>query len=650
MKREQVRYKRHYSKIFSVLMIFLCFSMVPVLFWAGISQSGYASMVEPKAESLTQGKVASYPTSVILSPLPSVPVIQERGKSFDIKVNVSESATNWSAWISTPYHTVPLTINSTFYDDSAKIWSLSVNIPSTAEIELYSLTVQAEIDGIAENYAQPRAVQVISHFPTKFNFVVMNDVTWASWDSYSRALIVLGKAIEEVNMIHPSFVLFTGDLVNTGGNVTEYQMFYEYLQMFEVPTYIAPGNHEMQGDYWKDNYQRYIGPLYYSFDFGTYHIVTIDSGSGYIDQAQLNWVRDDLASHANSTQIFMQFHLPIFTHVQEPARSTLLNLTDQYNVSMIFMGHVHHDYVTTYNGHKFICTTAIGGNIGPTGHWGYRLVRVDGETIVSYNYAGTTDESENNAIPFNKLDTTYFPSNNGTSSYVTATIDYALEENLTEVMLKFVVPRLNGTGSYQVKNGVTVQVVNSTDKSVYYVETNLTARKTGFVEISLHQTSETLSTTLALTLELDTITLGNSTTITGELTDQNNEPLSNQNLSFYICKLTPVMDVDGFIMKKEGWIKIGSATTNDQGIASITYETDTLGTFKIVAAYNGSVLYAGCSSIATFDILVVPEFPTAIILPLLLIIASVAVILAKRVTERQDSYKQRERTRFKSLF
>jgi len=609
MTKEQVRYKRHYSKFFSVLMIFLCFSMVPTLFWAGISQSRYAPVVEPKAESLIHEKVAQYPTSVILSPLPSVPVIQERGKSFDIKVNVSADASNWNAWISTQYHAVPLTINSTLYDDSAKIWSLSVGIPSTAETELYSLTVQAEMGGITENYTQPRAVQVISHFPTKFNFVVMNDVTWASWDSYSSALIVLGKAIEEVNMIHPSFVLFTGDLVNTGGNVMEYQQFYEYLQMFEVPTYVAPGNHEMIGDYWKVNYQRYIGPCYYSFDFGTYHIVTIDSGSGNIDSTQLNWVRDDLASHANSTQIFMQFHYPIWM-LASSAQSTLLNLTDQYNVSMIFSGHIHQDSVFTIDSHRFVTTTAIGGNIGPTGYWGYRLVRVDGETIISYNYAGTTDESENNAIPFNKLDATYFPSNNGTSNYVTATIDYALEENLTEVMLKLVVPRLNGMGSYQVKNGIVLQIINGTDKNVYYMETNLTARKTGFVAVSLHQTSETLGTMLNLNLEPDTITLGNLTTITAELADQNNAPVPSQNLSFYICKLTPVMglNVDGFIMKEEGWNKIGSEITNDQGIASITYKTDTLGTFKIVAAYNGSVFYAGCSSIATsFNVYPIPE-------------------------------------------
>lgn len=602
MIKNQIHLKKRYFKIFSVLLIFLCSSTLPALFCAATPRSRYDLAVKPKAESLTQQLAPPYPTSVITSPLPSVPVIQERGKTFEIKVNLSSDASDWRVWISTSYHEVPLTTDSALYDDSAKTWGLSVKIPSTAEIELYNLIVQAKVGGVAENYTQPRAVQVISHFPTKFKFVVINDVTGTA--SHQVALRILGKAIEEINLINPSFVLFTGDLVNTGGHESEYQMFYDYLQMFEVPTYVAPGNHELYEDEERVNYRRYIGPPYYSFNFGTYHIVTIDSGFGEIDSTQLDWVREDLASHANSTQIFMQLHLPIFPasadimHVEEPAKSTLLELIDQYNVSMVFMGHIHHDQVTTYRGHKFVHTTAIGGTIEPGGYWGYRLVRVDGDKIVSYNYVGKTDETQRNAIPFNELHATYFPSNNGTSSYVTATIDYGLEESLSGVLIKFVVPKQYGTGRYEVKNGVAVQVVNGTDKSVYYVETNLTARKAHFVAISLHQTGETLSTTLTI-LKPETTTLGNSTVMTAKLTDEENQPVPDQSLSFYICKITSIQ-VNSFVLRKEEeWSKIGSATTNDEGVASITYTPNSSGKFKVVAAYDGSLLYAGCSSIIT---------------------------------------------------
>lgn len=604
MIKNQTHLKKRYYRIFSAFIIFICSSTLPALVYITTAGSCCDLSAKLTAEFLTRQAASPYPTSVITSPLHSVPVIQERGKTFEVRLNVSSDASDWNAWISTSYHEVPLTVDSALYDVSTETWSLSVKISSAAETELYNLIVQAKVGGVIKNFTQPRAVKVISHFPTDFEFIVMNDVTGAA--SYPVALRILEKAIEEINLINPSFVLFTGDLVNTGGHETEYQMFYDCLQMFEVPTYVAPGNHELYEDEEGVNYRRYIGPPYYSFDFGTYHIVTIDSGFGEIDSTQLDWVREDLASHANSTQIFMQLHLPIFPasedimHVKEPAKSTLLELIDQYDVSMVFMGHIHHDQVTTYQGHKFVHTTAIGGIIGHEGyarsHWGYRLVRVDGNRIVSYNYAGTTDETQRNAISFNELHATYFPSNNGTSSYVTATIDYGLEENLLDVLIKFVVPKQYGTGRYEVKNGVAIQIVNGTDRSVYYVETNLTARKAQFVAISFHQTSETLSTALTI-LNPEATTLGNLTVMTAKLTDQKNEPIPDQNLSFYICKITSTQ-VGSFLLKKEEeWSKIGSATTNEEGVASITYTPNLSGEFKVVAAYDGNLLYAGCSSI-----------------------------------------------------
>ena len=606
MIKNQIHLKKRYFRISSVFIIFLCSSTLPALVYITTARSRFDLSAKLAAESLTRQAASPYPTSVITSPLHSVPVIQERGKTFEIKVNVSSGASDWNAWISTSYHEVPLTVDSALYDGSTETWSLSVKIPSTAETELYNLIVQAKVGGVMKGYTQPRAVQVISHFPTDFKFIVMNDVTGAA--SYPVALRVLEKAIEEINLINPSFVLFTGDIVNTGGNESEYQRFYDCLQKFEVPTYVAPGNHELYEDEERVNYRRYIGPTYYSFDFGTYHIVTIDSGFGEIDSTQLNWVREDLASHANSTQIFMQLHLPIFPvsddimHVKEPAKSTLLELVDQYDVSMVFMGHIHHDQVTTYQGHKFVHTTAIGGIIGHEGyaraHWGYRLVRVDGDRIISYNSAGTIDDTKRNAISFNELHATYFPSNNGTSSYITATIDYGLEENLSEVLIKFVMRKQYGTGRYEVKNGVAVQIVNGTDKSVYYVETNLTARKVQFVAISLHQASETLSTQLTI-LKPETTTPGNLTVMTAKLTDQKNEPIPDQNLSFYICKITSIKVGSFLLRKEEEWSRIGSATTNEEGVASITYTPNSSGEFKVVAAYDGSLLYAGCSSIIT---------------------------------------------------
>lgn len=137
----------------------------------------------------------------------------------------------------------------------------------------------------------------------------------------------------------PDFVLITGDLIEDALRVSEdaatglYELFVSELQGFPVPVWTALGNHEIFGIerhkslvssehplYGKKMYRHYLGPNYYSFDFGGVRFVCLDTVAvadlwyhGYVGAVQLAWLREDLASVEPDQPVITFNHLPLVT-------------------------------------------------------------------------------------------------------------------------------------------------------------------------------------------------------------------------------------------------------------------------------------------------------------------------------------------------
>ena len=67
-------------------------------------------------------------------------------------------------------------------------------------------------------------------------------------------------------------------------------------------------------------YRSYLGPTYYSFNYGGIHFIGLDSVDvddlwyyGHIDQAQLAWLRADMALVPASVPIVTFNHIPFVT-------------------------------------------------------------------------------------------------------------------------------------------------------------------------------------------------------------------------------------------------------------------------------------------------------------------------------------------------
>lgn len=299
----------------------------------------------------------------IIYPLFATPAITKRDEKMTLKVDtqgkeagmwrIKLKQTNHSALTSEyelPVETVE--IGQSHWNKSSSIFDITVNIPSHIPEKLYDLEVTYTANGKTISDRQPHSVKVIDEYKKDFTFLHLTDTHVGSprnlgdnedpstidpalakeaglWHpDENQRWLYLQKAIREVNLKNPDFVVVTGDLMygqmNPQEYIYEYEETYKVLQKLEVPVYLVPGNHDIYAQdatlsdgakYW----EQYFGPQFFSFDYGPYaHFigynsfdwhkfdrsghgtVSVPTWGGQIRQDQLNWMKQDLEENANT--------------------------------------------------------------------------------------------------------------------------------------------------------------------------------------------------------------------------------------------------------------------------------------------------------------------------------------------------------------
>ena len=189
---------------------------------------------------------------------------------------------------------------------------------------------------------------------SKFTFIHASD-THISESSIDR----IQKLRQKADSLKPAFVLISGDLVKDALHVSEkeasslYELYLREINKFSVPVYNVPGNHEIFGIerhsslvspshplYGKEMYRHYLGPDYYSFNYGGIHFVGINSVDyndlwyyGYVDSVQLKWIEKDVSFINTLTPVVTFNHIPFYsgglsmwTFQEEEPGSTLISI------------------------------------------------------------------------------------------------------------------------------------------------------------------------------------------------------------------------------------------------------------------------------------------------------------------------------------
>ncbi len=168
----------------------------------------------------------------------------------------------------------------------------------------------------------------------EFKFIHASD-THISEKSVDR----MEKLRSIVDQLKPDFIIITGDLVRDALRVPEkeasgyYELYLKEIKEFPVPVWSIPGNHENFGIerhlslvspshplYGKKMYHHYLGPNYYSFNYGGVHFIGLDDVDfedlwyyGHVDSVQVAWMKKDLASISTTTPVITFNHIPFFS-------------------------------------------------------------------------------------------------------------------------------------------------------------------------------------------------------------------------------------------------------------------------------------------------------------------------------------------------
>ena len=116
---------------------------------------------------------------------------------------------------------------------------------------------------------------------------------------------VFKQIVREVNRLQPALVVNCGDHISgyTDDVQLIHRMWDEYFEAdaaYTMPSYHAPGNHDVWDDRSEALFRERVGKLYYSFDQGNCHFIVLDSEDRKHPQQiagqQLGWLKSDLAA------------------------------------------------------------------------------------------------------------------------------------------------------------------------------------------------------------------------------------------------------------------------------------------------------------------------------------------------------------------
>ena len=216
-------------------------------------------------------------------------------------------------------------------------------------------------------------------------------------------------AIANANRLRPAFVVVCGDLVNKPGDSAQIA---EYLRIAAkldpaVKLYSVAGNHDVRNEPTSESliaYRRKFGPDYYSFRYGDFAGLVIDSSLiQHPDKApeeaarQEQWIAFELekVKRDGARRIAVFQHIPWFLENSEEAdqyfnlpreaRNKYLPLFRQYGVSYAFAGHYHRNAYAAAPPFHVITTGPVGKPLGPDPS-GIRVVVVRESTMESQYY------------------------------------------------------------------------------------------------------------------------------------------------------------------------------------------------------------------------------------------------------------------------
>ena len=199
----------------------------------------------------------------------------------------------------------------------------------------------------------------------QFQFVVVSDRTGG------RREKIFSRAVEQINLMQPEFVVSVGDLID--GYSTDmakikpqWDEFDGYVKKLEMPFFYVPGNHDVtnkqQVELWAGRY----GKAYYSFQYKGVLFLCLNTedgtGGNIVGPEQVAFVKKTLEETKGAKWTLIFVHKPIWTAAdQEKVGWAECERALAGRNYTVFCGHVHRYQKYVRNGMNYYQLATTGG-------------------------------------------------------------------------------------------------------------------------------------------------------------------------------------------------------------------------------------------------------------------------------------------------
>ncbi len=241
--------------------------------------------------------------------------------------------------------------------------------------------------------------------PDRFQIAIMTDRTGGHRPG------IWMDAVRKLNLLRPEFVMSVGDLIE---GYTEdpqridemWEEFLGFIDEMEMRFFFVAGNHDVTNPQLHKRWREQFGREWYSFDYRGVHFLALcseDPGPEHISEEQLDFIKTDLADHADARWTLVFLHKPLWTYAERAIANGDEDPTNWKKVEAmlvdrphtVFAGHVHHYAQYQRNEQQYYALATTGGGsllrgneYGEFDHVMWLTMEPDGPHVVNLRLDG----------------------------------------------------------------------------------------------------------------------------------------------------------------------------------------------------------------------------------------------------------------------
>lgn len=247
----------------------------------------------------------------------------------------------------------------------------------------------------------------LNNDPADFQFAFVSDRTGGHREK------IFSRAVEQINLLQPAFVISVGDLIE-GGNrksreayVEEWKEFDGFIAKLTMPFFYVPGNHDITNPAMDKLWQERLGRRYYHFIYRNVLFLLLNSedppgvGEGRLGKEQIAFAKRVLEENPAVRWTVVAMHKPLWTAptVENTGWLDVEKALAGRKYS-VFVGHVHRYQKFVRNGMCYyqLATTGGGSKIrgaryGEFDHIAWVTMKKDGPVVANIMLDGVLPEN-----------------------------------------------------------------------------------------------------------------------------------------------------------------------------------------------------------------------------------------------------------------